>query len=149
MKLKFHTQFPCFSWIFKRTMLFQIHIVFRAPFFDLKNSECYSYIRLNGCFYFDLCEMCDIRQTPCWTRGIKIIITLEIGHGGGCTLVIFRGRMPVPAGTKPGERERKENDRIPNLTLWERVRVPNFIQSRLRFVMVSHFERRRMRRVTE
>lgn len=78
-----------------------------APFFDLKNSECYSYIRLNGCFYIDLCEICDIRQTPCWTRGIKIIITLEIGHGGGCTLVIFRGHMPVPAGTKPGEREKK------------------------------------------
>lgn len=47
----------------------------------------------------------DIGQTtPCRTLGIKIIITLEIGHGGG-TLVIFGGHMP--AGTKPGERERR------------------------------------------
>lgn len=49
----------------------------------------------------------------------------------------------MPAGTKPGERERrrkregeekkkkKEYDRIPNLALWDRVRAPNFIQSRV------------------
>ena len=37
-------------------------------------------------------------------QGIKIIITLEIGHGrGGGTLVIFGGHMPVSAGTKPDE----------------------------------------------
>lgn len=37
-------------------------------------------------------------------RGIKIIITLEIGHGRGAgTLVIFGGHMPVSAGTKPDE----------------------------------------------
>lgn len=45
------------------------------------------------------------------------------------------------------KKRRGENDRVPNLVLCDRVRAPNFIQSRLRFVMVSHFEGRRMRRV--
>lgn len=58
--------------------------------------------------------------------------------------------MPALAGTKPGEREKK-SDRIPNLNLalCERVRAPNFIQSRIRFVMVSHFEGGRIGRVLE
>lgn len=50
--------------------------------------------------------------------------------------------MPVPTGTKPDEREKekKKNDRVLNLALCERVRVANFIQSRPRFVTVSHFD---------
>lgn len=47
-------------------------------------------------------------QTPCWTLGIKIIITLEIGHGRGGTLVIFGGHMPALAGTEPAESKKKE-----------------------------------------
>lgn len=41
-------------------------------------------------------------ETPCRTLGIKIIITLEIGHGTPRNL-----RWPYAAGTKPGERERR------------------------------------------
>lgn len=73
-------------------------------FWSRKNSKYYFY--MHACVYTRIMFLYrDIGQTtPCRTLGIKIIITLEIGHGGG-TLVIFGGHMP--AGTKPGERERR------------------------------------------